>query len=193
MEIISHTSPYLEKQIVSLAVGVLISFLDILIAMKKGGGQGRVGDGVETIIWPRALCTQCSGWLCSILFPLLRHSWTRNSRTQRPGKAWMVPSHVLPCREKKLLQRWLYLIWLRWSAPPGLPVCSVIVDTRFKLPSTSLSCLIGRGGHFPAIYLSAPLSSSFHIHLLPGVLLTFLENHFTFSVENQEIRVQNPF
>lgn len=43
MEIISHTSPYLEKQIVSLAVGVLISFLDILIAMKKGGGAGKSG------------------------------------------------------------------------------------------------------------------------------------------------------
>lgn len=35
MEIISHTSLYLEKQIVSLAVGVIISFLDILIAMKR--------------------------------------------------------------------------------------------------------------------------------------------------------------
>lgn len=27
----------------------------------------------------------------------------------------------------------------------------------------------------------------------PNILLTSLENHFTLSVENQEIRVQNPF
>lgn len=102
-------------------------------------------------------------------------SWQSMNGAQSRAARW----RSLPWREKKLFQRGLYLIWLKRSAPPGLPVCSVVVDTRFKLSSTSLSCLIGRGRHLPAcrlphslavrtghaIYLSGSVSSSSHIHL----------------------------
>lgn len=51
METTSHTSPYLEAQIISLAVGVIRS-LDVLVA-----GQAR--EGMETTVWsgaPGACC-----------------------------------------------------------------------------------------------------------------------------------------
>lgn len=51
MEITSHTSPYLEAQIVSLAVGVIGS-LDVWVA-----GQARAG--VETTVWSGAPGTCC--------------------------------------------------------------------------------------------------------------------------------------
>ena len=51
MEITSHTSPYLEAQIVSLAVGVIGS-LDVLVT-----GQARAGMG--TTVWSGAPGTCC--------------------------------------------------------------------------------------------------------------------------------------
>lgn len=46
MEITSHTSPYLEEQLVSLAVGG-ICFLDIFMGGVRE--QGRVGDDVGVV------------------------------------------------------------------------------------------------------------------------------------------------
>lgn len=83
MEIISHTSLYLEKQIVSLAVGVRISFLDILIAMKKKKLREEWG-----MVWKRSYdLVSVPSVLASCTEFYSHSSSTAEPGTQRPGKA----------------------------------------------------------------------------------------------------------
>lgn len=79
MEIISHTSLYLGKQIVSLAVGVIISFLDILIATKKKKGREEWG-----MVWKLSYDLELS--VPSVLAsPMVFYS--HSSGTAEPGTA----------------------------------------------------------------------------------------------------------
>lgn len=124
------------------------SFLDVLIAGRLGGGK---------VVPPRAFCTHCSGWLYSTFFPLLRRSWgTRNGRTQTfwpSGNGAQSPAPRcgwLYGREKSLLQRPLYGTGLGWSAPLGLPVCSVVWTQDSGSHRRHYPVLIGRGGHCAA-------------------------------------------